>query len=226
MNQYFDDPLIKHEFNDLLKVSTKMYGFISPYYLKRSLEVVHSVLEQWPRIFAVRIDLRFANAYWGGDSDIPTCFQRADAQSITRFIESLKSRLREDHWRNGKRGEPSLPKYIWVREQEASEHPHYHFFLFFNKDHYAFLGDYTNPDANNLATRIRRAWCSALALPYPDYAHLAHIPRNHSYWFDRKSAVIHSSMYRKFLLRMTYLFKVRTKLVDDGMRNFGCSQTN
>lgn len=226
MKQDIGGSLINNEFNILLVESTKRYGLISPYYLRRSLEVVRSVFEQWPRVFAARIDLRLADTYRGGDPDMPTCFQRDDPQVITRFIESHKSQYREEHRRNGKRGEPFLPMYIWVREQNTSEHPHYHLVLFFNKDLYAFLGDYTNPDANNVATRIQRAWCSALALPYPDYRHLAQIPRNHSYWFDRKSAAIHSPMYWKFLLRMTYLFKVKSKPIGDGLRNFGCSQTN
>ena len=50
--------------------------------------------------------------------------------------------------------------------------------LLFNKDVYAFLGDYRDYDANNMGTRIQKAWCSALGLPYPDNATLVNFPVN------------------------------------------------
>lgn len=210
----------------LLQQVQSMYGEINQAYLARSLEVVYSALNEWPRVFALRLDLRFADAHSSGDGDVPDCFQRQGSQVITRFIESLKSQLREAHGRKGHRHAFAAPKYIWVREQDTGAYPHYHLVLFFNKDHYAFLGNYTDHDANNMATRLQKAWCSALTLPYPDYAALVHFPPNNAYHVDLTDVMSRSSNYIEFLYRMAYLCKERTKLMGDGCRNFGCSQVN
>lgn len=213
------------EVEKLLQQAQSHYGKINQAYLVRSLEVVYSALNEWPRVFALRLDLRFADAHPGGDKDVPDCFQRQDPQVITRFIESFKSQLREEHGRKGYRYAFAAPKYIWVREQVSEMHPHYHLVLFFNKDHYAFLGNYTDHDANNMATRLQKAWCSALKLPYPDYAVLVNFPSNNAYHVDRADVMLRAPNYIGFLCRMAYLCKERTKLIGDGFRNFGCSQT-
>ncbi|WP_429154688.1 inovirus Gp2 family protein [Aeromonas media] len=212
------------EVEKLLQQVQSMYGEINQVYLDRSLEVVYSALNEWPRVFALRLDLRFADVHPCGDSDIPDCFQRQDPQVITRFIESLKSQLREAHRRKGHRHAFAALKYIWVREQVTGMCPHYHLVLFFNKDHYAFLGNYTYHDGNNMAARLQKAWCSALKLPYPDYATLVNFPSNNAYYVDQADVMLRSPNYISFLYRMAYLCKERTKLIDDGFRNFGCSQ--
>ncbi|WP_411679299.1 inovirus Gp2 family protein [Aeromonas hydrophila] len=215
--------LNKNEFKQLLLEEGKK-GEISPRYLKRSLERVYAALTKFRRVFAVRVDLRFAQPKLNDSPDMPMFFQDTDSKAITRFIESLKSQLREAHKRKGKRGEPSLFEYIWVREQKTSEHPHYHLVILFNKDEYFTLGDYNKHDADNLATRIQKAWCGALKLNYPMFAKLVHFPFDGSFVFDTVSATIHSDRYRKFLLRLVYLCKLYTKDIGDGYRNFGCSQ--
>ncbi len=212
------------EVEKLLQQLQSMYGKINQAYLARSLEVVYSALNEWPRVFALRLDLRFADAHPCGDRDIPDCFQRQDPQVITRFIESLKSQLREVHRRKGHRHTFTAPKYIWVREQVTGMHPHYHLVLLFNKDHYAFLGNYIDYEANNMATRLQKAWCSALKLSYPDYAALVNFPSNNSYYVDLNDMMRRSPNYIGFLYRMAYLCKEKTKLIGDGFRNFGCSQ--
>ena len=225
MNQQLGYFLNDIELSRLQAEAEKMYnGPISPYYLRRSLEVVEISLTKFGRVFAVRVDLRFAQDILAGDPDQPICFQRVDPQAITRFMESLKSQIREDHKRKGRRGEPAFPYCIWVREREDSKYPHYHLFLLFPKDVYGYLGDYSNPDGDSMAIRIKKAWCSALGLSFPDYEKLARFPEKPTYLFDKRSATIHTPTYRDFLLRLAYLSKLRTKDIGDGQRNFGCSQ--
>ena len=118
------------------------YGPMNYTYLRRSLDVVSDTLARCPRVYALRIDLRFAVESPDDDADTLTCLQRSDPSVITRFMESLKSQLRADHYRQKRRGTPSLPAFIWCREQDSSASPHYHLMLLFNKDVYAFLGDY------------------------------------------------------------------------------------
>lgn len=209
---------------ELMKLAANKYGAIERYYLIRSLGVVYSMLDNHSRVFALRVDLRFAEDHLNSSPDLPICFQRLDSSAITRFMESLKSQLREDHRRSGYSGEPYLPKYIWVKERVGQEHPHYHLVLLFNKDRYAFLGDYTNADASNMATRIQKSWCSALELSYPEYASLVNFPRNNRYVFNSGSTWEGDENYNHFLIRLAYLCKKRSKYSIDGKRCFGCSQ--
>lgn len=216
--------LTQSEFEKLIEQSSVSYGPMSRDYMSRSLEVLYDQLEHHQRLCAIRVDLRFASESLESDTDSLVCMQRSDPAVITRFFESLKSQLREEHYRKNYRGEPAIPAYIWCRERDGGPYPHYHLVLFFDKDRYAYLGNYTNPDAGNMATRIQKAWCSALSLSYPDYATLVHFPHHHTYHLNKVSAVLRDSNYTAFLFRLAYLSKLATKNIGDGRRNFGCSQ--
>ncbi|MCX0441476.1 inovirus Gp2 family protein [Aeromonas veronii] len=222
MNSSLGYQLSPEELNNLLAAAEQRYGSISPYYLNKLSQVIANCLDIYPRVFAVRVDLRLPQANWPEEPDIPLCFPRPDSAVISRFFGALKSQLVADHYRKGRRGPTAFPAYIWVREQDSSASQHYHLVLLFNKDVYAYLGDYHNAESDNMAIRIQCAWCSALGLTYPDYASLVHFPKNPAYVFDRRAATVHSPVFRKFLLRAAYLAKTRTKV--PGQRNFGSSQ--
>ncbi|EBJ9256627.1 inovirus Gp2 family protein [Salmonella enterica] len=217
--------LSEKEFESLLLAAEKKYDSrISCYMLRRSLAVISNYLENYHRVFALRADLRFAQSHVPGEPDLPLCFQKDDEKAITRALESLKSQLREEYKRSGRAGKPSPLGYIWARERVTGERPHYHLVLLFNKDVYGYLGDYSKPDADNMGTRIQKAWCSAIDLDYPYYASRVEFPKNHSSWFTRDDALTLSSDYYDFLLRVAYLTKYNTKDLSDGYRNFGTSQ--
>ncbi len=217
--------LTEKEFELLLKKAEKKYDSpMERYILRKSLTVVYNAFEHHNRIFACRTDLRFAEDRVSDDPDSLVCHQRVDPQAITRCIESLKSQLREDHRRSGRHGKPTLPAYVWARERDTSEHPHYHLMLLFNRNVYGYLGNYANRNADNMATRIQKAWCSAVGLDYPDNATLANFPKNQSFKFDRNDALTRSPVYEDFLLRLAYLAKENTKYVYHGYHNFGTSQ--
>lgn len=211
---------------EFIKICEDRYGSINHDHLLRSIDVVDSVLNRYSRVYALRIDLRFANESPDDDIDTLICLQRSDPSVITRFMESIKSQLRADHYRKKRRGNPALPSFIWCRERGSSSHPHYHLILFFNKDIYAFLGGYRDYDSDNMGTRIQKAWCSALNLPYPENATLVNFPDNPQYIFDRQSARKLDDYFYNFLFRLAYLSKKRTKSRCDGYRNFGSSQIN
>ena len=222
MNSSLGYQLSPEELNNLLAAAEQRYGSVSPYYLTKLSQVITGCLDIYPRVFAVRVDLRLPQTNWPGEPDIPLCFPRQDSAVITRFFGALKSQLVADHYRKDRRGQSAFPAYIWVREQDTSASQHYHVVLLFNKDIYAYLGAYHNAESDNIAIRIQRAWCSALGLTYPDYASLVHFPKNPAYVFDRRAATVHSPVFREFLLRAAYLAKTRTKV--PGQRNFGSSQ--
>ncbi|RAW92052.1 inovirus Gp2 family protein [Photorhabdus laumondii] len=217
--------LTEKEFELLLKTAERKYDSpIERYILRKSLSVVYNILEHHNRIFAFRADLRFAEDHVPDDPDSPVCWQQVDPQAITRCIESLKSQLREYHRRSGRPGKPVSPAYVWARERDTSKNPHYHLMLLFNRNVYGYLGNYTNCNADNMATRMQKAWCSAVGLDYPDDASLAHFPKNQSFKFYRCDALTRSPVYEDFLLRLAYLAKEKTKDVHQGYRNFGTSQ--
>ncbi|MFD1090844.1 inovirus Gp2 family protein [Providencia vermicola] len=217
--------LSEPEFNHLITLASDRYdSSISYYILRRLLAVVDNTLEHYNLVFAIRVDLRFAQDHIPDAPDMPVCFQRTDERAITRFIESLKSQLKAAHHSSGRSGTPTLPYYVWVRERNESEYAHYHLVLLFNADVYNYLGNYLQDDANNMATRIQRAWCSAIGLVYPDYAPLVNFPENPVFRFDRRDALTSNSNYLDFLLRIAYLAKMNTKELITDFRNFGTSQ--
>ena len=217
--------LTNEETDDLVEIASRKYRSpIDLNILNPLLNMVYGTLEQNNRILGIRTDQRFAQSHVPGEPDLPICFQRDDEQAITRFYESLKSQLRADHNRSRRPGDPTLPSYGWCRERDTSVHPHYHLVLLFNADVYGYLGNYQDPDADNMATRIQKAWCSALGLDYPDYAALTEFPPNTVYRFSRFDALDRNPVYWNFLVRLAYLAKTRTKDVHSGYRNFGTSQ--
>ncbi|BBT69388.1 TPA: inovirus Gp2 family protein [Citrobacter freundii] len=217
--------LTSEENTMLVMKASKIYNsHIDLNILNSLLGMVYGTLDQYNRILAIRTDLRFAQSHVPGEPDLPICFQRDDAQAITRFFDSLKSQLRADHNRSKRPGIPSLPSYGWCRERDTSVHLHYHLMLLFNRDVYGYLGNYQNLDADNMATRIQKAWCSAVGLSHQDYPTLTEFPFNPEYWFSRADALNRTQIYWDFLIRLAYLAKTRTKDVHCGYRNFGTSQ--
>ncbi|MBG2606398.1 inovirus Gp2 family protein [Klebsiella oxytoca] len=217
--------LTNEEIDDLVEIASRKYRSpIDLNILNSLLEMVYDTLEQHNRILAIRTDTRFALSHVPGEPDLPICFQREDAQVITRFFESLKSQLRADHKRSKRPGNPTFPSYGWCRERDSSVHPHYHLALLFNADVYGYLGNYQDSDADNMATRIQKAWCSALGLAHEDYSTLAEFPPNAVYRFSRFDALDRNPVYWNFLVRLAYFAKTRTKNVHSGYRNFGTSQ--
>lgn len=161
--------LTNEEIDDLVEIASRKYSSpIALDILNPLLNMVYGTLEQNVRILAIRTDPRFAQSHVPGEPDLPICFQRDDVQAITRFYESLKSQLRADHNRSRRPGDPTLPSYGWCRERDTSVHPHYHLMLLFNADVYGYLGNYQELNAKNMATRIQKAWCSAIGLAHED----------------------------------------------------------
>lgn len=217
--------LTNEEIEDLITVASKMYDSpIDRNILNALLNMVYSTLELHNRILAIRTDLRFAQSHVPGEPDLPICFQRDDIRAITRFTESLKSQLRADHKGSRRPGNPTLPSYGWARERDTGEHFHYHLALLFNEEVYRHLGNYQKRDGDNMAIRIQKAWCSAIGLDYPDYASLPEFPRNTVYRFSKFDALDRNPVYWRFLIRLAYLAKTRTKDIYGGYRNFGTSQ--
>ena len=199
--------------NDIIK----SYGRLNPHYVNGIHKTIKAALEEHPRTFAIRVDLRLP-AY-----DVVAA---TDAGVISRFIDSLKAKIAADLHRKQKKGirvHPCTLRYIWVREFDKKENKkHYHAFLLLNKDTYAFLGDYRQSEGN-LSVLITQAWLSALRLTGLQYRRLPRIPENPYYYLNAKTLDT-DGIYPYLIARVYYMAKARSKISVDGERNFGCSQ--
>lgn len=190
-------------------------------YLKKMNQVLSRVLSEKKRVSAFRIDLRFPS----GNSDYHN-----DAKVITRFIESLKEKIKWDVKKKSNLWRRTLTEkldYIWVREVGSeSHHAHYHVILFLNKDNYYSLGDYKKNDGN-LAALINQAWKSALNIKSEMVSGLVHFAGSyHLVQYQSNNFNNTNLQFELNNLRQAfhYLAKDYTKAYHSGLRSIGCSQ--
>ena len=132
------------------------YGGLIENYLKRTWEVIDAALTEYPRVYAVRVDLRYPQCY-------PAELSR-DNHCMKQFFYYLQWELdRANH------KYPTRVHYVWAREQSRSPNPHYHLLLLFNRDAINYMGWPQSSDEggyhrNNLFHSIVRAWAYALGL--------------------------------------------------------------
>ena len=215
--------LSRSELLMLIQKSSQSFGDIDHEYMESINEIIKRALNDYSSIFALRIDLRFANPE-NGCPDSPVCFQNAEGQVMKRFIASLQSQLTaydERRIKDGVRVHPTKLRYLWVCEQNEAELPHYHVLIVLNKAAYWRLNNFCSSES--LAGKIQKAWCSALGLDYPEYGVLVHFPDNCEYVLSRKDAIKRNPAFRDFMLRIFYLAKLRTKIRGGGRRCIGYS---
>ncbi|HAV1329275.1 hypothetical protein BTO19_03415 [Vibrio parahaemolyticus] len=187
-----------------------------------------NAIDEYPRVFAVRFDLRQPKG------DLLDCLSRDEiigneslrirrSDLATRFIRSLKAKL-EAHERKarreGTRVYPCTVRFVWVRERDKSAHDHYHFVLLLNRDRFWRLGD--SQKTGSLAWTITSAWASALDCDIDDARILVEYPPNACYVLERNSNEI-IEQYKNLFFRLSYFAKYATKHNDEGNRCIGRS---
>jgi hypothetical protein len=180
-------------------------------YLEILYRVLHCAWSEYPRTWAVRVDLRFPRH---GD------YFNADA-CITRFIHSLKAKVKHDRSRaaaNNVCFHDSKVRYVWAREFGVDGKPHYHVLLLFNRDAYHSLGHFDSPQ-ENMYQRITKAWASALDIGYDGAKGLAEMAPH-----QEQDCTWLTGMPKVFY-RASYLCKAATKEYQVAGRNFGASQS-
>ena len=191
-------------------------------YRERTLNVIQLATQDHPRTLAIRVDLHDPAILDNGDAI--NCLHDNSPNVIARFINSLKAKIEAYQQRqrmNGKRVYPNTLRYAWVREYTQTGKRHYHMILLLNKDVFYHLGDY-DVELVTLRTMIITAWCSALSI-HPDVGqglvHFADTGKSELYLKD-----VESGLYPVELLnRIDYMAKEKSKIFEDGNRNFGCS---
>lgn len=184
---------------------------INSFWQQRITDTFLNALKAYPRILMLRVDLR--------TPDTPAA---TDAAVISRFTDSLKSKIYADQQRkkrSGIRVHATTLRYIWAREYGPKNgKKHYHLVLLLNRETWCSAGNYNN--LGSLAGLIKQAWCSALRVDTQEHVTLAHFPESPVLWIDRNKP----SQLQQGLDRASYLAKDYTKITTDGERNFGCSQ--
>lgn len=176
---------------------------------------IQRALNEHPRVFAFRVDLRFPE-----DREIEPYLSSNFV--IERFIASFKEKI--DHNRAvakrkyGHAHDTSV-RYVWAREVGRGGKPHFHLVFFLSNDAFGSLGDF-NSSRDNMFNRLQEAWASALGISVSSVTGLVEIPRNPLYYVRRDDP---ASMAELFY-RASYLCKAATKSYGNGCHAFGSSR--
>lgn len=190
-------------------------GALNPRYIKRIDDVIGNCLDNFKRIFAVRVDLH-----------LPSDFNFKDTAVVSRFMSSLQAQL---DWlaiekkKHGIRVHSHRFGYLWCREiGKESGKPHYHVYLIFNGNAFNQLGCY-DLRIDSMFSRIVGAWASALRLSAEEVSTLVHIPENPTVQIAKSDRAFDLKM-SQLRYRASYLAKYDTKHINARQRSFGCSR--
>lgn len=207
--------LVKKDALTIISTLEERYGAYNYDWLESIERVIRNALKEHPRTLVIRVDLHIPD-----DTSASV-----DHAVISRFIESLKAKIRANAYKTlkaGKRVHPCTLRYAWVREfGPKNGNKHYHVLLLLNKDAYFQLGPYSRY-GGALALRIRQAWMSALGTSDERHHFLAQFPNHPCYYLDANTLALDGA-YQKLMERVSYMVKERTKQYGDRERNFGCS---
>lgn len=193
---------------------------LNPTYLASIYEVIQRALMEHPRILVLRVDLHLPVIATGQD-----ILWEYDTTVISRFVDSFKAQVKADLQRKKRehgRVHHCNPRYVWVKEKNEANQPHYHVALFLNKDTYFGLGDYRIL-ADNIAGKVYRAWGSALKRDPNEIMPLVHFPDTPYYHLDQNSSDW-PQQYSAVFYRLSYFAKLETKVYGQMLRNFGSSR--
>lgn len=129
-------------------------------YLETTWRVLHDAMNANLRTLAIRLDLRYPDA-------MPVGPMHADNACLSRFFTALQQELKDAHTKY-----PPDLRYVWCREQNNSDKPHYHLLLLLNYDAFCSLGNFAHSapgqyHRDNLYHRCVRAWQCAIGLHGP-----------------------------------------------------------
>ena len=183
-------------------------------YLERTRNTLKRSLDQYGRVFAFRIDLRFPVGF---------SFPIIDNNDfIERFFASLKAKIRHNRDQaslSNRYAHDTLVRYVWCRENGQHGMPHYHVAVMLNYDAFCTLGRF-EMDRDNLFNRLHEAWASAVGLSANQVVGLVEFPRNPFYVLRRDDP----NSVAEFFYRASYLCKAETKSYGNGVHGFGASR--
>lgn len=202
---------------DGLPVQENKGPFIREYLsaLKHAIELT---LAEYPRVLAVRVDLRLPQGI-----ELPE--YAYTNQVISRFFESFTRKIQYHQERVRERGyaRGCKVRYVWSREVGQRGRQHYHLLILLNRDAYYTIGR-LGSERVNMISRIEESWASALGLPVDQVRGLVHIPKDAEYRVDREIRCGKVDELPALFYRASYLCKKATKSYGDRQRGFGASR--
>ncbi|HHY0476498.1 TPA: inovirus Gp2 family protein [Vibrio parahaemolyticus] len=185
-------------------------------------EVLTQATNCFPRTFAFRVDLRFPRGYKFGET----------FPYMKKFFGSLESQIAGELKRRKRRfrtvSEERL-RYIWCKEIDKSENPHYHLVIFLNKDNFYSLGDFKRVirdecKCKHLYQMLLCAWSRVLGIELEEAHRVIYIPENAAYKIRSFEGEVVAGNYDfiKLFNRSIYLAKARTQAIG-ASRSFGRS---
>lgn len=170
-------------------------------HLDKIIDVMNASLDEHPRTFAFRVDLRLPRGLQDFNEN----------RLIERFISSFKAKVlhaREIAKRNNPRAHSTSVRYVYAREVGQKGRPHYHLVIFVNRDAFNCLGRY-ELDRSNLYNRLVEAWASALYIDPKAAEGRVEIPRKAKY----RVTVDDFDSQDDLFYRASYMAKVATKVI-------------
>jgi hypothetical protein len=218
--------ILRHPYNKELKLHYNRHyegyavmeqkGALIEPYLESLYQTLQKALNQYAKVYAFRIDLRFPND--------PNTIYKADTLVITRFIDSFKAKIRHNRniaKSNGNYHDTEV-RYVWVKEASQDGSVHYHFIFFLNGNAFRAMGDFDS-DNSNMYNRLQSAWVSALGI-YDCQAHgLVHVS-NWQWLIASQADRERWNESNDVFYAASYLCKAATKNYGDGSKWFGCSR--
>lgn len=195
----------RHHLNKSLKVTLNKTFFVNsphprvyPVFQKtgnegvilNDLEQLHETLcnavNQYSKVFAVRIDLHFPTKEYWPDSFIP------GNEVIDSFKKYLNYKIQRDRIKAKSSGDYNscTLRSFWVREvPSATSRPHYHIILLLNGSVYNRIGKSKKGfNKNTLWGKIVSAWIQANKILSPEHnEYLVHLPENACFMLSRES---------------------------------------
>jgi len=192
-------------------------------YVSSIKDVLESAMLAHRRLLGIRFDLRYPtdHSYSIDEVDNPNFRRREYAKTMSRFIDSLKSKISADlHSKKRKRlrvyGTGVF--YIWCREQNQSDNEHYHVILLLNHDEYHALGKYGD---DNLSEIIVESWQSATGITSRQSHRCVYFSNTYRLKQNKEQFGFHLS---RFFNEACYLAKKETKNYGSRRKNFGTSR--
>lgn len=193
-----------------------MHGPLIVEYLNLLHLTVQRALNEYPRVFAFRVDLRLP------ESVCPVLYLSSN-NVMESFIGSFKAKVKHNRsmaTQQYGRAHDTTVRYVWAREIGRCGRPHFHLIFFLNNDAFCSLGVYEQ-GRENMFNRLQEAWASALGLPVHSATGLVEMPSNPCYYLRRDDLTKVAELF----YRASYLCKADTKSYGNGCHGFGASRT-
>jgi hypothetical protein len=185
-------------------------------YMEALIETLKLHFSQYPKVFALRVDLYFP-ADWDES-------QRLSLDYYTRFMESLKAKLAAFNHRKAQVGDSrsNTVRFCRVYEQGIQRGLHIHALLLFNGHVFRGLGDYHSTQ-ENLYHRINSAWASALAMHPVQVVSEGLVHFGETFYIERGQQDTPSQI-KELFTRSAYICKADTKRFDVPFKIFSRSR--